>query len=238
MGIAMRRGKGMFADASAGSANLLFPAFAVRELHRLAGLQDGRPAGIVWENFDIDPPPGPAETADEAAALLPLQEALATNELRKEAILRQANLDVTAFTRPLGIDRLGGFEATLGIFYTIISLCEYVVLLYKDRFARPRPNQVDPRIRPFIPNPPHAAYPSGHATQSFAIADVFAEIAESEPATIELYRAAREVAENREHAGVHYASDTEVGRDLARRLTPYLLEALDEPLRRAQLEWQ
>lgn len=232
------KGKGKFDDASAGAAQTLFPAFAVRELHRLALPRAAALAGAVWENLDLDPPPGPAETAEEAAGLLLKQEALKGDPLRQAAIRREAGLDLTAYTRPLGIDGLSGYEETRGLFLTVLALCEYIGLLYKDRFNRPRPNQVDPRLRPFLPNPPHAAYPSNHSFQSFAIAGVFTEIAESEPAGAELFRAAREVAENREYAGLHYPSDTEAGRELARLCLPYLIEALDEPMRRAQREWQ
>ncbi len=236
-GLTKTKGKGKRQDASFGSSTLLLPIFEIRELHRLALPRAEALHGAVWENLDLEPPPGPAETMDEAAALLLKEEVLAGQKLRQDAILLQATLDLTAYTRPIGIDDVGGFDNTKGLFFTILKVTEFIGLLYKDRFSRPRPNQVETRLRPFIPNPPHAAYPSNHSFQSFAIADIFAEIAESERAVAEMYRSAREVAENREHAGVHYASDTEAGRDLARQCTPYLVQALDETMRRAQLEW-
>jgi hypothetical protein len=193
--------------------------------------------GAVWENLDLDPPPGMAESLDEVHDLLKMEEELAGNPTHQAIILREAGLDLTAYTRPIGIEDAGGYDATKSLFLTILKLTEYIGLLYKDRFNRPRPNQIDARLRPFLPNPPHASYPSNHSFQSFAIADVFAEIAESERAVAEMYRSARSVAENREYAGLHYPSDTEAGRQLAKQCLPYLIEAMDEPMRRAQLEW-
>jgi hypothetical protein len=52
-----------------------------------------------------------------------------------------------------------------------------------------------------------------------------------------LYERARRVAENREWAGLHYASDTDAGEELAARISPYLVDAMDETIRRAQSEW-
>ncbi len=193
--------------------------------------------GAVWENLDLEPPPGPAESLDEVVELLRKEETLAGDKPRQDAILREMSLDLTAYTRPIGIEDVGGYDATKGLFLATLKICEYIGLLYKSRFDRPRPNQIDPRLRPFLPNPPHAAYPSNHSFQSFAIADIFAEIAESERAVAEMYRSARSVAENREYAGLHYACDTEAGRQLAKQCLPYLIEAMDETLHRAQLEW-
>ena len=53
----------------------------------------------------------------------------------------------------------------------------------------------------------------------------------------ELARIARNVAENREWAGLHYPSDTTGGRELARRFAPYLREAFRSTFSAAQREW-
>ena len=42
----------------------------------------------------------------------------------------------------------------------------YFILERKKHFERPRPSEIDPTLETAIPNPPHAAYPSGHAAQS------------------------------------------------------------------------
>lgn len=236
-GLTKTKGKGKRNDASAGSSTFLFPLFEVRELHRLQLPREVAVEGAVWENIDLDPPPGMAESLDEVTRMLVMEEELAANPTHQAIILREAGLDLTAYTRPIGIEDTGGYDATKTLFLTVLKLTEYIGLIYKDRFNRPRPNQIDPRLRPLLPNPPHASYPSNHSFQSFTIADIFAEIAESERAVAEMYRSARSVAENREYAGLHYPSDTEAGRQLAKQCTPYLIEAMDETLRRAQLEW-
>jgi len=236
-GLTKTKGKGKRDDASAGSSHILFPIFEIRELHRMLLPPDAALRGAVWENLDLEPPPGTAESMDEVVELMRKEEILAGDKPRQDAILREATLDLTAYTRPIGIEDVGGYDATKGLFLAILKITEYIGLLYKNRFDRVRPNQIDPRLRPFMPNPPHAAYPSNHSFQSFAIADIFAEIAESERAVAEMYRSARSVAENREYAGLHYASDTEAGRQLAKQCLPYLIEAMDETMHRAQLEW-
>jgi membrane-associated phospholipid phosphatase len=66
--------------------------------------------------------------------------------------------------------------------------------------------------------PGHAAYPSGHATQAFLIAHSLAAIfpAKSKPGIdLALQALAARIARNREIAGLHYASDTAAGIELA-----------------------
>ena len=86
--------------------------------------------------------------------------------------------------------------------------------------------------------PSHAAYPSNHAFQSFAVAHVLQWMIPEHPGITALFGRARRVAENREWAGLHYASDTEAGRDLAARVAPYLIEAMDEAIHHALREWR
>lgn len=152
-------------------------------------------------------------------------------------IEREATLDLTDFTRPLGIDGLGGYEQTEALFLAILAMCEYVGLLYKARYGRIRPNQFEPRLRPLLANPAHDAYPSNHSFQCHSIAFAFATILPEHPATDELARVARKVAENREWAGLHYPSDTDGGKELARRFAPYLREAFRQTFNAAQREW-
>jgi hypothetical protein len=101
----------------------------------------------------------------------------------------------------------------------------------------PRPNQIEPRIRPFLPNPPYTAYPSNHSFQSFSIAYIFSRIRPEHRATSELFRSARRIAENREWAGLHYASDTQAGHDLARVFLPTLEHVCRRQMLAAQDEW-
>jgi membrane-associated phospholipid phosphatase len=120
---------------------------------------------------------------------------------------------------------------------TVLEVTEIIGLTYKHRFNRPRPNLIEVRLRPALPVPSHAAYPSNHSFQSFSVANIIQRIVPEHPGVAALFHRARRVAENREWAGLHYPSDTEAGQALAARVTPYLVEALDSAMREAQREW-
>ncbi len=98
-----------------------------------------------------------------------------------------------------------------------------IVAHYKDKYQRVRPHIADPRINPVVPVPNHYAYPSGHALQSYLIAygliDVMGDNGEH---VIEFLDLADDITFNREYAGVHYASDSEAGKRIARLVFPFL----------------
>jgi membrane-associated phospholipid phosphatase len=100
-----------------------------------------------------------------------------------------------------------------------------------------RPVDLSPQIQPVIETPGHSAYPSGHATEAFAVATLLSALrlsaggtadatlvdgvltrlspaAESASVTdpvILLYRLAARIADNRTVAGVHYPVDSAHG---------------------------
>jgi hypothetical protein len=126
-----------------------------------------------------------------------------------------------------------------------------VAQYYKEVFGRKRPSQLDPSIRPIIRVPTFSAYPSGHSTQShlinFALQDVLgARIDEPSPnlpaVTLreELDSITRRIGENREWAGVHYRSDTEAGRTLARSIWALIERNANfaRVTEQARAEWQ
>ncbi|RUX18500.1 hypothetical protein EOA27_13695 [Mesorhizobium sp. M2A.F.Ca.ET.037.01.1.1] len=182
-------------------------------------------------------PPGPDQTRDEIANLLAKQDQVDERRNRREEIERQDTLDLSDFTRPLCIENVAGFEATESLFSTILQLCEYVGLQYKDMYGRTRPSMIDPTLRPMLPVPPHSSYPSNHAFQCTSLALVFERFFPQHPATEELHRVAARLAENREWAGLHYESDTAAGKLLAERFLPFLVDACTELMREAQSEW-
>ncbi|WP_394153356.1 hypothetical protein [Loktanella salsilacus] len=57
------------------------------------------------------------------------------------------------------------------------------------------------------------------------------------PAAVELFHVAQRVAENRKMAGIHYASDSMAGRELARMFAPCLIYACRRLMRDALAEW-
>lgn len=88
----------------------------------------------------------------------------------------------------------------------------------KDHFDRLRPSHADPAVRPSLPRP-HAAsrsYPSGHATEAHLYAAVLGELFPERREALEAH--ARRLAWGRILGGVHYPTDLEAGRRLARAL--------------------
>jgi hypothetical protein len=95
-----------------------------------------------------------------------------------------------------------------------------VAQYYKERFARSRPSQLNPTLRPVIRVPAHPSYPSGHATQVHLVALALQEtlgLAEG-PLHAEIGELAARIAINREFALVHYRSDSDAGEALAQAI--------------------
>ncbi|MEM9342266.1 MAG: phosphatase PAP2 family protein, partial [Pseudomonadota bacterium] len=120
---------------------------------------------------------------------------------------------------------------------TVLDITERVGYVYKMKFDRPRPNQFATWLRPFLGNPAHDSYPSNHSFQLFSVAETMTRLIPENPATSELFYVAQRVAENREMAGIHYASDSFVGRELARLFSPYLFYSCRRLMRSALTEW-
>lgn len=89
----------------------------------------------------------------------------------------------------------------------------YFILERKRYFQRARPSEIDPTLSTVIPNPPYAAYPSGHAAQTHIVAMVLADF---DPDNAGRYKQlAHDIAFRREIAGIHFKSDTVAGRAMA-----------------------
>ncbi len=190
-----------------------------------------------WQHIELPFPPGPDATATEAGDLMLLQRRRLERFLRRDEIERQDTMDMSDFTRALNVENAGGYQATESLFQTILLICEYVGLQYKDMFGRTRPNLVEPRLRPMLAVPPHLSYPSNHAFQCMSAALVFERYFPHHPATAELHRIARRIGYNREWAGLHYRSDTDAGFLLAERFLPFLVDACKDLILEAQSEW-
>nr|WP_250811341.1 phosphatase PAP2 family protein [Neorhizobium tomejilense] len=231
------KNKSTMDGASLGMSQLI-PAFELRRLHQQPSRNAFTAARrFTWEILDIPPPPGPDYTRLEAAVLLSMQRRDRERARRMPDIQAEATISVSEFTRALYIEDIGGYEQTEGLFQAILTACEYVGLLYKSQFNRLRPNQFESLLRPLLPVPVHESYPSNHAFQCFSIVFAFSTILPEHPATDELARIAQNVAENREWAGLHYPSDTQAGRDLARRFAPYLHDAFGPLFQAVHDEW-
>ena len=96
----------------------------------------------------------------------------------------------------------------------------YYIWAHKYRFDRARPYELEPRIAK-LETPNFPAYPSAHSGNSWVAAFVFQELL---PEHREVFsRTAAEMAFSREILGVHFPSDSESGRLLARQIVDGLL---------------
>ena len=97
---------------------------------------------------------------------------------------------------------------------------EYLIWKYKNYFIRIRPYKLEPKLQN-LEETNWAAYPSGHATNSYVNAYLFSELL---PEFSSFFiKDAYDMAHSREIIGVHYPSDSESGRVLAWQLIKRLL---------------
>ena len=106
----------------------------------------------------------------------------------------------------------------------------------KFKYARIRPYNIDPKIKPLQPAP-WAAFPSGHSFYSHLLAYVYSEMA---PEFTDIFlNDARAIAHSREIIGVHFPSDSEAGRVFARQFADLLLasETFRPEFEKMKKEW-
>src|SRR5262245_11629636 len=97
--------------------------------------------------------------------------------------------------------------------YALVHIAYYDALIAcfdaKYAYWAIRPNQLDPSIIPLFPNPNHPSYPSAHASLSEAQAAMLSYLF---PRDTEFFKSlAKEAADSRVWAGVHYRSDLVAG---------------------------
>lgn len=173
--------------------------------------------------FTIKPFPAnsSAETASELAMLQKLSEEARTPE--QLAKIQQENALMPLYYA-FSQNDLYDFDThpvTNSLLATVDTDVSYFILREKLAIQRPRPTQLMPALTTVIKVPPHSAYPSGHAGQTYASALVLAEL---DPVNAEKYKQlAIDIAYRREIAGVHYSSDSEAGRAMATQIVAALM---------------
>jgi len=86
-----------------------------------------------------------------------------------------------------------------------------------------RPFQYDTTYRPLIDTPPFPGYPSGHAAASSAAATVLSYFF---PADAAYFKGlAKECADSRFYAGIHFRSDNKAGIELGEKLATYIVDS-------------
>lgn len=97
----------------------------------------------------------------------------------------------------------------------------YFIWGFKYKYLRIRPYKIDSNIKN-LEETNWAAYPSGHAANSYINAYVYQELA---PAFSDTFvKDAYDMAHSREIIGVHYPSDSEASRNLARQFVNKLFQ--------------
>jgi membrane-associated phospholipid phosphatase len=87
-----------------------------------------------------------------------------------------------------------------------------------------RPNQYDTTYQPLVPTPPFPGYPSGHAMMSGMFSELYAWFFPEESANFR--KKAKDAAESRFQAGIHFRSDNEVGLELGRKIAGAIIKKL------------
>jgi len=97
----------------------------------------------------------------------------------------------------------------------------YFIWSLKYKYLRVRPYVLEPDLKN-LEDTNWAAYPSGHAANSYINAFIYQELA---PQFVDVFnKDAYDMAHSREIIGVHYPSDSEASRILARQLVNKLFE--------------
>jgi acid phosphatase (class A) len=112
----------------------------------------------------------------------------------------------------------------------------YYMWRLKFKYARVRPYNIDPNIKP-LQEPNWAAFPSGHSFYAHMLAYLYSEVA---PEFSDIFlNDARAIAHSREIIGVHFPSDSEAGRVLARQFMDELLlsEKFRPEFEKIKKEW-
>ncbi|MBT9495193.1 MAG: phosphatase PAP2 family protein [Paucibacter sp.] len=166
-------------------------------------------------------------------------------EARKGEIKAQAptpNDSVELVQRLLGNPMAPYKPASVELRALVLASLEAPIFALKEDVNRGRPGRCCPAgLDPMFPSGPlhpgHPSYPSGHATQAHAMAIVLGFVKPSLAG--DFVKAAQRVAENREIAGLHYASDSAAGWALAKHLVGLLMlnQEFSDLVKEAYDEW-
>jgi len=176
--------------------------------------------GYLDKNLEFDLPSPPSnsskETQDELMLLKKYAQEERTEEQVEKILIEARHGDFSE----IYLDEGPIEESLRKSSYRILQFADdeivYFIVHYKKRFSRPRPSQLIPELELVVPNPGHAAYPSGHATQSMVFSKILSLIDPENESTYIKY--AKDIAKRREIAGVHYPGDSRTGQLLADKL--------------------
>ncbi|WP_066173472.1 vanadium-dependent haloperoxidase [Bacillus marinisedimentorum] len=104
----------------------------------------------------------------------------------------------------------------LAALHTSLNDALVVTWHYKYLYDTPRPNQLNPELKTYVCTPRHPGYPSGHAAAAGSAAVVLTYFFPAEAARLE--ELAKEAADSRLYAGVHFPADNEEGLKLGKKI--------------------
>jgi membrane-associated phospholipid phosphatase len=85
-----------------------------------------------------------------------------------------------------------------------------------------RPDQYDTTFKPLVPSPPFPGYPSGHAAISSVMAELFSYFFPADKAYFR--QKAKDVAESRFQAGIHFRTDNEVALEMGKKIGAAIIQ--------------
>jgi acid phosphatase (class A) len=161
----------------------------------------------VWRNFPAKPVLG--SSVDQADLLITLSLQTSRTEDQKNEALRDKKYSINLVADVIDTD----FEHKYPNIYRVLNNADidsyYINTLIKNENGRLRPFVQHPTLVTPLFTTGDYSYPSGHATgmelQARILAQLFPDKSDA------LRQRARQVADSRVVAGVHYASDTEAG---------------------------
>lgn len=137
-------------------------------------------------------------------------------EDRATEILIQSEEILSPFSAVRPID-LPKRRVTMEMLTLTHEVAILLVQQVKHLCRAPRPVEFSDRVMPMLDTPPHSTYPSGHSTESFAIATALSLLeydetpAQSIAADRPMMHVAQRIAVNRTVAGLHYPVDSAAG---------------------------
>jgi acid phosphatase (class A) len=192
-----------------------------------------------WQNLvvtDENQPPAPGSDKEQQE----FDELIRMYDEERAALMPEIVAQDTGFPEHF-VHLLGMTEKTHPKTFLVLKIaawCGQTAMVYfKKQKKRLRPSQVMPALFPpvdFL----HPSWPSGHSTVSHLMARCAAAVRPEMEGV--LTRLANQIGRNREVAGLHFASDTNAGIELADKLfaiirgIPSIQQAIDD----AKTEWR
>ena len=186
-----------------------------------AGWQD-----LPAKDFTMAPPPvpGSAESDADYAALLKLQASRKPEECAAAAA--ELTPDFQSLFGNSGILNKNEVATILPFLDSASKVLSKISSAFKKQFMRPRPYDVDARIKPCIDKPGgNTSYPSGHAALGTFDACVLGQLFPARANALVSH--GRLIGDLRALAGVHHPSDVVAGQVLGEQVCARLLKEPD-----------